>query len=104
MIAAAIAVLRSADMKNYQIKEWLAGELGGRALDFTVDNAMRWFFDCNSGKVPLPQGTLEAFESYRPAPVQSLTVAEAKERAANILDTVAALKARPLTQTPRRRG
>jgi hypothetical protein len=38
MIAASVATLRAADMKNPQIERWLASELKSRALDFTVDN------------------------------------------------------------------
>jgi hypothetical protein len=102
LIAAAVAVLRSAAMKNPQIEQWLDREIKRRAaLDFQAGNAMRWFFDCNSGKVP--RGTLQAFHDLRPATSLSLTEPAAKERAAQLLDTVAAMKAGRLTR-PRRRG
>jgi hypothetical protein len=100
LIAAAVAVLRSAAMENLQIKQWL-GEIKRRpALDFQAGDAMRWFFDCNSGKVP--RGALQAFRDLRPATSLSLTEPAAKERTAKMLDTVAAMKAGRLTR-PRRR-
>ena len=99
LIAAAVAVLRSADMENPQVERWLEGEIRRRpALDFQAGNAMRWFFDCNSGKAPVARGTLEAFRYFRPVPSLSLTEAVAKERAAQMLDTVAAMRAGPLTR------
>ena len=42
---------------------------------------------------PHPRGTLDAFRSLRPAP--SLSLAEAKELAAKMLDTVVVMKAGP---------
>jgi hypothetical protein len=104
LIAAAVGVLRSGNMENSQIERWLDGEIRKRpALDFQAGNAMRWFFDCNSGKAPVPRGTLEAFRFFRPAPSLSLTEAVAKERAAQMLDTVAAMRAGPLTRPRPRR-
>jgi hypothetical protein len=62
MIAAAFAVLRSANMENLKIKRWLNEEIKRRpALDFEGGDAQRWFFDCNSDKAPVPRGTLEAW-------------------------------------------
>jgi hypothetical protein len=59
---------------------------------------MRWFYDCNSAKAPVPRGTLEAFCFFRPSTSLSLTEVEAKERAARMLDTVVAMKAGRLAQ------
>jgi hypothetical protein len=104
MIAAAFAVLRSANMENLQIERWLDEEIRRRpALDFAAGNAKRWFFDSNSGSTSVPRGMLEAFRSLCPAPSLSLTEAVAKERAALMLDTAAALRAGRLTR-PRRHG
>lgn len=105
MIAAAVAVLRSAGMENLQIERWLDEKIKARpTLDFEASNAMRWFFDCNSGKAPVPSGTLETFLSLRPDPSYSPAEAEAKEWAVSLLDSVVAMKAGPLTRTSRRRG
>ena len=102
LIAAAVAVLRSAAMENPQIEQWLDGEIKRRpALDFQAGNAMRWFSECNSGKVP--RGTLQAFRDLLPATSLSLTEPAAKERAAKMLDTAAEMRAGRLTR-PRRRG
>jgi hypothetical protein len=103
MIAAAVAVLRSAAMENLQIEQWLSVEVKRRALDFTASNALRWFFDCNSKTASVPRGMLEAFRFIRPETSLSLPEAVAKERAAQMLDTVAALRVGRLTR-PRRRG
>jgi hypothetical protein len=102
MIAAAVAMLRSADMENPRIEQWLSEEIKRRALDFQTGNAMRWFFDCNSDAAPVPPSALDAFRSFRPS--RSLTEAEAKKQVVSMLNTVVAMKAGPLTQTPRRRG
>jgi hypothetical protein len=106
LVAAAVAVLRSTAMENLQIERWLDEEIKRRpALNFRTGNAMRWFFDCNSGKAPVPRGMLEAFRFFfHREPSPSLTESEAKKRAVNMLDTAAALKAGPLTRPPRRRG
>ena len=105
MIAAAVAVLRSANMENPRIKQWLDGEIDRRpVLDFRGGNAMRWFSDCNSAKARISRGTLDAFRFFRPAASLSLAEAVAKERVCKMLDTAAALKAGRLTRTPRRRG
>ena len=104
MIAAVVAVLRSAGMKNSQIEPWLGEEIKRLSLAITVDTVIRWFFDCNSKKAPVPGVMLEAFHFFRPKPPQSPTEAEAKKRAAEMLTTAAVMKAGPLTQTPRRRG
>jgi hypothetical protein len=102
LVSAAVAVLRSASMDNRQIERWLEEEIMRRpALGFQAANAVRWFFDCNSGSAPVPREMLEAFRFFRPAPSLSLTVAEAQERAAQMLETVAAMKAGWLTR-PRR--
>lgn len=101
MIAAAVAMLRSADMENLHIEQWLSEELARRALNFGARNAMRWFFDCNSKTSRVPRSMLETFHSFRPS--ESPTEAEAKKQVATMLDTVVAMKAGPLTQAPRRR-
>jgi hypothetical protein len=104
LIAAAVAVLRSADMENPQIERWLDGETTRQpGLGFQASNAMRWFYDCNSGASSVPRGTLEAFRFLRPVPSLSLTEAVAKERAAQMLDTVARMRAGPLTRPRQRR-
>lgn len=102
MIAAAVAILRSADMENLHIEQWLSEELERRALNFGARNAMRWFFDCNSKTRPVPRSMLKTFCLFRPS--ESLTEAEAKKQVATMLDTVVETKAGPLTQAPRRRG
>jgi hypothetical protein len=100
-IAAAVAVLRSAEMDNRQIEHWLTPEIKRRALDFTAHDAVRWFYECSNG--PVPEDTSDMFRAFRPAASLSLTEAVAKERVAQMLDSVAAMKAGPLTRTPRRR-
>ena len=75
-IAAAVAVLRSAEMDNRQIDQWLTPEIKRRALDFTAQDAVRWFYECSSGKVP--EDTSDMFRAFRPAPSLSLTEAVAK--------------------------
>lgn len=103
VVAGAIAALRSADLENPEIEDWLTREIAARALDFTALQAMRWFFDYNSEAASVPHTTLEAFHTFRPGPSLSLTEAEAKERAARMLDTVAKWKAGRLTRKQRRR-
>jgi hypothetical protein len=104
LIAAAFAVLRSANMENLQIERWLDEEIKRRpVLDFTAGSAKRWFFDCNSGKAPVPRGTLEVFRFFRPAPSLLLGEARAKEQAGQLLDTVAAMRGGPLTRPRQRR-
>jgi hypothetical protein len=102
LIAAVVAILRSADMKNTPIEQWIDEEIKRRpSLDFQAGNAMRWFFDCNSGNASVPRATLEAFRFFRPVPSLSLTEPVAKGRAAQMLDTVASMKVGRLTK-PRR--
>ena len=102
VVAAAVAVLRCSVMENPQIQQWLDGEIKSRpALDFRARDAMRWFFDCNNDNASIARGTRQAFDDFRPATSLSLTEAAAKERAAQMLDTVARMKSGPLTR-PRR--
>jgi hypothetical protein len=120
MLAAVVATLRTVNPRigNLEIEKWLTEETERRALDFGVDNVMRWFSDCDltarRAGVPQPAGfknrnvtqaMLDAFNSFRPAEGQSLTEAEARQWTKSILDTAVAMKPRALTrQIPRRRN
>ena len=101
MIAAAVATLRCSDMETPQIEQWLGDEIKRRALDFTATNSIRWFRDCSGGTASVTRQMLDAFCTFRPEPSYSMTEAEAKKRAASMLDTAAARKIGPLTRKPR---
>jgi hypothetical protein len=102
-LAAGVAVLRSANMGNSQIEQWLDEEIKRRALAFTAHDAMRWHYDCSNVRALVPKGTLEVFRAFSPEPSPSLTETVAKERVAQILDRAVVMKAGPLTRPRRRR-
>jgi len=104
VIAAAVAVLRHAGMENPEIEIWLAGEVASRKLSFTVENAMRWFSNCNAAKQPGPGATLDAFKDFLPDPSQPMTEAEGKAVARRHLESGRLLSVVPLSKPRRRKG
>jgi hypothetical protein len=103
-VAAGVAVLRSTNMDNPQIERWLDEEIQRRALDFTRQDAMRWFYDCSNVKASISRATSEMFRIHRPEPSLSLTEAAAKDQMVQILDAAVAMKAGSLKRSGRRRG
>lgn len=103
MIAAAVAILRSAAMSNPQIIQWLDDEIKKRpALDFKATNAVRWFRDCNgSDNSPVPENMLKAFRDFCPDPSLALAETKAKNLVTELLDGVADMKVSPLIRSPR---
>jgi hypothetical protein len=115
MVAAIVAWLREGDLDKTAIKTWFDRQTKARqpqfVLDFTSENAHRWFYGCTQpdrpareGKGP-PQAMIEAFGMFRPDPSRPLTQEQAIEGATELLNSVCLLSAVPLTRSvPRRRS
>jgi len=103
MIAAIVAVLRQAGMRNPEIEPWLAGEVVDRKLSFTASDAMRWFFNCNADKPTAPRSMVDAFKDCLPDPSQPMTEAEGKAEARRQLESVRLLSVAALSKPPRRK-
>jgi hypothetical protein len=105
-IAAAVATLRAAEIQIAEIESWLGKEIAARrsrfVLGFTASQAVHWFHDCMEKTASSPM--IETFKSLCPDPLEPLAENSAKRRAADILDTVCLLNAKPLARKRRSRS